>query len=215
MASDAIEDRIAHDLKAALSPIQASAYVLRRGDALPEATRADMVAVIERQTRRLARMIDEAAEWRRARDGRLVLRPDTVEPELLLELAAGDLPGQPNLHVSGRSAGFSGDQHRLQQMLAALLAVACQRDPGNAPVATLEADGDSLQVAILDRGPPCDPGALLGAPLYDPADQGLGLGVLTAAAIARAHGGDLTAAVPAQGGLRFDCRVRALPPRTG
>ena len=69
MRPEAIEDRIAHDLKAALSPIRTSAYVLRHADTLAAGTRADMVAVIERQAGRLAAMVEEAREWRRCAGG--------------------------------------------------------------------------------------------------------------------------------------------------
>ena len=128
MAERSIHDRIAHDLKAALSPIQTAAYVLRRGDGLQEGTTMELAAVIERQTRRLARMIDEASEWQRAADGRLSLRADDILPGELLEACLAATDGAPRVHwTTPADIVFRGDGYRLQQMLVAMLAfsVAC------------------------------------------------------------------------------------------
>ncbi|HTL15406.1 MAG TPA: hypothetical protein VL251_09975 [Thermomonas sp.] len=212
MRPEAIEDRIAHDLKAALSPIRTSAYVLRHADTLAAGTRADMVAVIERQAGRLAAMVDEAREWRRCAGGALVLRPEPLDLPLLADLACGGLQCDPQLRWEGAPpGGFYGDARAVQRMLAAVLACACARDPGHAPDCSLEADASRLRLVARDRGGACDPEALLREPSVQPGEDGLGLGLLVAAAIARAHGGGLRAAVPADGGLRLVCEVAALP----
>ena len=212
MRPEAIEDRIAHDLKAALSPIRTSAYVLRHADTLAAGTRADMVAVIERQAGRLAAMVEEAREWRRCAGGTLVLRAAPLELPLLADLACGGLQGDPRLHWDGAPPRhFHGDAHALQRMLAAVLACACARDPGHAPDCRLQADDARLRLLARDRGGACDPEALLREPCVQPGEDGLGLGLLVAAAIARAHGGALRAELPEDGGLRLVCEVAALP----
>ena len=210
MAERSIHDCIAHDLKAALSPIQTAAYVLRRGDALQEGTTMELAAVIERQTRRLARMIDEASEWQRAADGRLSLRADDILPGELLDACLAATDGAPRVHWNTASdIVFRGDSYRLQQMLVAMLAFACSRDPGRAPVLEASATPGRLAWTMTDAGSACEVAALLTRPADAPADDGLGLGLLLAQAIARGHGGELR--VSAEGsGVRLECEVQAL-----
>lgn len=206
-----VHDRIAHDLKAALSPIQTAAYVLRRPGQLPEAKTAELAAVIERQTRRLARMIDEATEWQRAVEGRIQLRAGELLPGELLDAAAATLEAAPQLRwTTPNDRPFVGDSYRLQQMLVALLAFACRRDPAGAPVVEASAGADRLAWTITDGGPACAVASLLLQPDEMPADEGLGLGLLTAHAIARQHGGDLQASAVPGGGVRLECVVRPL-----
>ena len=211
MPDRSIHDHIAHDLKAALSPIQTAAYVLRRGETLQEGKTAELAAVIERQTRRLARMIDEASEWQRAEEGRLSLRAEPIVPGDLLETALAALDDVPRVRwTTPADVDFSGDSYRLQQMLAAVLAFACRRDPGRAPMVEAEAARERLAWTIIDSGPACDIARLLCRPQVAAADDGLGLGLLLARAIARCHGGDLRASEPAGGGLRLHCEVSSL-----
>lgn len=210
MAERSIHDRIAHDLKAALSPIQTAAYVLRRGDGLQEGTTMELAAVIERQTRRLARMIDEASEWQRAADGRLSLRADDILPGELLEACLAATDGAPRVHwTTPADIVFRGDGYRLQQMLVAMLAFASGRDPGRSPGIEASATPGRLAWTMIDAGPACEIAALLTRPADAPADDGLGLGLLLAQAIARCHGGELRVSA-AGSGVRLECEVRAL-----
>jgi signal transduction histidine kinase len=64
-------DRIAHDLRGPLMPLQTAAYLLRSGQ-LDPVRQAELVDVIDRQTRQLSRMIEELGDWLRASQQRLI-----------------------------------------------------------------------------------------------------------------------------------------------
>lgn len=212
MPDRSIHDHIAHDLKSALSPIQTAAYVLRRQDPLRPGDMTELAAVIERQTRRLARMIDEAGEWQRVAHGEPLLRAEALVPGELLDAVLAAVDGTPRVAwITPWDVRFMGDGYRLQQMLLALLAFACGRDPERAPRVEVWAAPERLGWTITDAGAACAVATLFVRPDATPADGGLGLGLLTAQAIARHHGGQLRAAAIDGGGLRLDCEVRALP----
>ncbi len=206
MTSHDIAGRIAHDLKAALSPIRTSAYVLRQGKQLPEATQRELLEVIERQTQRLARMIDEAIDWQRAMAGTLVSRSAPHDVAMLMDLVVGALPSAPVVSwPQGDVPAVAGDRHRLEQMLVALVECCVQRDPTTPPqVEVTRADGFA-RISVSDLGPPVDLGTLTSAPLYDAPDAGLGLGVILAQAIAQAHQGELRVHARTGGGISFEC----------
>ena len=58
-------DRLAHDLRGPLAPLQTASYLLQRED-LDPARRQELLGMLERQTRRLGRMLDEIDDWARA-----------------------------------------------------------------------------------------------------------------------------------------------------
>ncbi|MFP5373673.1 MAG: sensor histidine kinase [Gammaproteobacteria bacterium] len=205
-------DRLAHDLRGPLAPLQTAAYLLKSGSLEPE-RQQELFELIERQTRRLTRMIDEVGDWSRANQGRLVGTTLPCEPAALLEVAmassAGGGGAAPQLDAAAAGARIEGDQQRLVQMLRSLIEFAQARATAAAPTIRLHCAGGRLRLEILVAGPaPGTPeaGQLLRQPLPDPADEGLGLRLLIADAIARAHGGTLEA-LDADGALLLRCEL--------
>ena len=84
-------ERLVHDLKGPLSPLQTAAYLLRRTE-LPADKRIELAETVERQARRMAGMIEELGDWVRAREGRLVTRRRPVELAYVVDLALGGVP---------------------------------------------------------------------------------------------------------------------------
>lgn len=208
MTSRDVAGRIGHDLKSALSPIRTSAFVLRQGRQLPEATHRELLEVIDRQSQRLARMIDEAVDWQRALAGTLVSRSGSHDVAMLLDLVAGALPQSPIVNLPpGAMPAVSGDGPRLEQMLAAMVAFCTQRDPGAPPQVDVDCVHGKVRFAISDRGPPVDLDTLLATPVFEPPDAGLGLGLVLAQAIARAHEGEISVSAREGGGIRFECTL--------
>ncbi len=200
--------RIGHDLKSALSPIRTSAFVLRQGRQLPEATHRELLQVIDRQSQRLAGMIDEAVDWQRALAGTLVRRGGSHDVAMLLDLVSGALAESPLVSLPPDGVpDVPGDGPRLEQMLAALVACCAQRDPGAPPQVDVACVDDHVRFTVSDRGPPVDLDTFLVTPLYEPADGGLGLGLVLAQAIARAHQGELRFAAREGGGISFECTL--------
>ncbi|WP_162301404.1 sensor histidine kinase [Cognatilysobacter segetis] len=202
MSERPLFERLVHDLKGPLSPLQTAAYLLRRPE-LPEERRVELAETIERQSRRMAGMIEELGDWVRAQEGRLVHRLRPVEVQMLLDLAVGGVPGcatEPQLAPELDGAHVEGDEARLVQALGSLLAFAQSRAGTAAPGLHAWRDGAQVLIEVSDGGEsPDNAAALLVDPLPEPFDLGLGLRLVVAGAIARAHGGMLDAHALAPG----------------
>lgn len=190
-------DRIAHDLRGPLAPLQTACYLLRRGD-VDDARQQELLALIERQTRRLGGMIEELGDWSRIGGQQPLLgAPEPCAPALLLDyaLTASGLTATVS-NSTGDDAMVAGDQHRLTQLLRIVLEYASAR--GAAPSVSLQPEGERLHIDVRIDGVAPEPAQLallFEQPQAEPFDEGLGLRLLIARAIARAHGGELTATV--------------------
>jgi signal transduction histidine kinase len=189
-------DRLAHDLRGPLSPLQTASYLLQRDD-LDPARRLELLQMLERQSRRLARMLDELEDWARAGQDRLLGARESCEIALLLDyaLTGAGLAGTP-VDDDGAIAVVEGDSRRLTQLLRTLLDFAVAR--GGAPALSLRSgDGRATVEAVLPGPSPAegDLPALFEQREEEPFDEGLGLRLMLARQIARAHGGELVAAI--------------------
>lgn len=200
-------DRLAHDLRGPLSPLQTASYLLQRDD-LDPARRQELLQMLERQSRRLARMLDELEDWARAGQDRLLGVNEPCEPALLVDyaLVGAGLAGTP-VDDDGAIAVVDGDSRRLTQMLRTLLDFALAR--GGAPALRLRSGAGRVAIEFVLPGPPPAEEALASmfeARQSEPFDEGLGLRLLIADRIARAHGGGLTASV-VDGRLLLRCEL--------
>lgn len=205
-------DRLAHDLRGPLMPLQTAAYLLRSGH-LDAQRQQELLLLIERQTRRLAGMIDELDDWSHAERSTLLATREPCVPALLLDDAVGAGPvegAMPDIVDESGDARVEGDAVRLTQLLRTLLEHANREQPARIRV---RVDGDALRIDVLAAGGSPDAAqlaALLREPMPEPFDEGLGLRLLIARAIAEAHAGSLEAD-RADGGLRLTCRLPLAP----
>ena len=201
MSERPLFERLVHDLKGPLSPLQTAAYLLRRPE-LAEERRVELAETIERQSRRMAGMIEELGDWVRSQEGRLVHRRRPVDVQLMLDLAVGGVPGcttTPDIAPDLADAHVEGDETRLVQALSSLLAFAQWR-AGASPTLHARRDGARVAIEVSDTGDvPDNAAALLTAPLAEPYDLGLGLRLVIADATIRAHGGAIEAHALAPG----------------
>lgn len=188
--------RLAHDLRGPLVPLQTASYLLRRDD-LDPARREELLAMLERQTRRMARMLDELEDWTRAGDGRLLEQRERCELALLLDYAlVGSGMGGTPVEGDGSVVEVDCDQQKLTGLLRTLIDFAAAA--GAPPRLSLGTAGGRGRVEVRVDGPVPDPASLDGLferPQPQPYDQGLGLRLMLARGIARAHGGELAATV--------------------
>lgn len=188
-------DRLAHDLRGPLSPLQTAAYLLRRDDLEPE-RKEELLRIIDRQTARLSNMVQEVSDWMRARDARLVGRRDAVSVPMLLDLAAANLDVELQPASGLDDAWIEADPHRLLQVLRTLAEFLATRAPRvNLRVAPEAADRVTF-LMVADGGRWSDEAerlSLFEEPQAVPFDEGLGMRLLVARAIAVAHGGTLDA----------------------
>jgi K+-sensing histidine kinase KdpD len=200
-------DRLAHDLRGPLAPLQTASYLLQRED-LDPARRQELLQLVERQSRRLSRMLEELEDWARACQGRLLGTREPCEAASLLDsaLVGAGLSGTP-IDDDGTATVLHADQRRAMQALRTMLEFAAAS--GGVSQLRLRHDDDEVVVEIQVAGSaPSDDalGRLFAEPQADPFDEGLGLRLLLARRIAQAHGGDLEA-VAGSVGLLLRCRL--------
>jgi len=203
-------DRLAHDLRGPLTPLQTAAYLLRSGQVTPE-RQQELFALIERQTRQLGGMIDELGDWTRVAQDRLLGSLEPCEPALLLDYAranSGSAGASAILEQHAEGVLVDGDPVRLTQLMRILLEYAGANGEPPARIVMRTEDGQlciDLHVGVATADPE-QVAQLLEQPEHDPYDHGLGLRLLIARAIAEAHRGSLTADIE-DGRLVFHCRL--------
>jgi signal transduction histidine kinase len=100
-----------------------------------------------------------------------------------------------------------GDPSRLTQLLRTLLEYAARSRPVQLSMRIMDAH---VRIDVIDTGANTDSAllaTLLEQPMPEPYDEGLGLRLLVARAIAEAHDGTLQADAAPGGGLRLRCEL--------
>ncbi|RZA20872.1 MAG: HAMP domain-containing histidine kinase [Lysobacteraceae bacterium] len=205
--------RIVHDLRSPLMPLRTAAWLLR--SELAQSPRAhELAGIVERQSARLARMMDELGDWGHVTDTGFALDCRPVDPALALDMAIGAIPGcaiEPHYTEQAKAMQLHADQHRFGQLLDTLIRHAMHRAGDRLPEMEVAADAGQLCIRVRDHGPPLPPAALeaLLSQAQAPFDEGLGLRLLIARRIAEAHGGTLTAEHGVDGGVALACWMPA------
>ena len=213
----ALINDVAHEMRTPLTTL--GGVVEGYGDGLFTADELATTATAE--LGRLQRLSQDLAAVSRAEEGRLDLHPEAAD---LGELAATTVDrlrpraaaaGITLLVASGGATPVVVDHDRIVQVITNLLTNAIAYTPrgGEVTVATRRTGG-TCQVAVTDtgRGLRSDQLAHVFERFYraDPQGHagGTGIGLTIGRAIARAHGGDLTAASPGPGlGATFTLTV--------
>jgi len=189
-------DRVAHDLRGPLAPMQTAVYLLR-DPRIADGQRDELLAVLERQIQRLGGMIEEFSDLGRAGTGQLLVRRESIDVELLVSDTASRLQARaPQVSWGPGVQGLEieGDVLRIAQLFHTLLGMQLSRGQPEPVEARLELAGRRLRMTCaLHCSGVSDAliASLLTSPHPDPPDDALGLGLMIAAAIAQAHGGSL------------------------
>ena len=209
----ALLSNVSHELRTPLTGIVGSAQNLRDGLAgeLTQAQR-EYVAMIENDSGRLIRVVNELLEWGRLEAGRISLQRTrvAVQPlaeEVLALLRPAAERKSVTLEVEGGEADVSADADKLKQVLINLLdnAIKFSRPQGKVRLAIANGAG-GLRLTVEDQGSGIDAADVphLFERFYRgrAADgtPGSGLGLAIARNLARLHGGDITVdSVPDRG----------------
>ncbi|QJE01825.1 PAS domain-containing sensor histidine kinase [Massilia forsythiae] len=216
-AASAREDfltMLAHELRNPLAPIMNVAGCLQRPNADPAVAR--MAAVVQRQTRQLARFITDLLDASRVdclcelpvaprtctKDDILTLALDAVEPEVRARRQ------RVVVEVDDPGAGLCCDPERVAQALGNVLCNASAFTPDGEEICLrMEVEGDSLHVEVADRGAGIAPEDL--PHVFDPFERravapgrapvGAGLGLTIAKGVCEAHGGSIQVCSPGLG----------------
>lgn len=217
---------VAHELRTPLMTLSTTATLLAR---MPAETAPQLLAIIERQTTRMARVIDDLLDVSRVHTGKLRLVLDDVQiAELVQDVLDGCrsamLAREQTLQLAMPSSigQMRADDTRLAQILGNLVGNASKYTPCGGTIGlAVSRQQDSIVFTVTDDGIGMTPQALL--QVFDPFVQeahalnfnrdGLGLGLAVVRELTHAHGGRVEAHSDGLGcGSRF---VVAIPADAG
>jgi signal transduction histidine kinase/FixJ family two-component response regulator len=199
---------LSHELRNPLMPITTSVQVLRRASTSAESGKRAL-DVIDRQSKHLARLVDDLLDLTRIRNGKVQLRPQSVDLVAALRAVAEDHQGafvsagvELALHVPDVRAVVHADPARLAQVVGNLLGNAAKFTPrGGHATLSLAVEGSVARVTIADDGLGIGPETLAG--LFRPFAQadrtldrsrgGLGLGLAVVKSLVEMQGGTVNA----------------------
>jgi signal transduction histidine kinase len=205
-----------HELRTPLSHIKGFVSSLRQTDvAWDDATRQDFLAEIERESDRLALLIDDLLDLSRLER----VGPDRapVRPAALIAAAIDHVRGALSAHpitldVADDLPSVPVDAHQIERVLSNLLDNAAKYSPAGAPIHVSAAlRHNLLEIAVEDRGPGVPEN--LRSRIFEqffrapegrgPSVPGTGLGLAIARSIVLAHGGAISVSNRPEGGARF------------
>jgi signal transduction histidine kinase len=218
-----------HELRAPLAPIRLQVQRILRGlarnpQAMTPESIIESIQVVERQSARLSRLLENVLDTTRLKLGRLPLHPEDVDAVTVFDEVAATMREMLatagctlTVDKRGTPAGH-WDRARLGQVLTNLLSNACKHGGSGLIEVSLDGGSTRTKIVVRDHGPGVAPEererifdrfehAETGGP-----DSGLGLGLYVAREIVQAHGGRLTVDNPPGGGAAFEVDLPARPP---
>lgn len=204
---------ISHDLRTPLAAIQGAASSLLLPGGLPEATRRDLLGMIQDEAERLALLLGNILDLTRLESGAIQVQKEWQPLEEVVGAALGRLERQglgpvvqvtlpPDLPLVPLDAAL------LEQALLNLLGNARHHAPGQPVDLQAWQLPDRVVLDVADRGPGVPAG--FHTQIFDKffrlpgaGKGGVGLGLAIVKAIVEAHGGEVTAAERPGGGTSF------------
>lgn len=200
---------LAHELRNPLAPILSAAQIISScaPDEFDRLQRARQV--IERQSRHMARLVDDLLDVSRSVNGKVVLSLEWLDIEQaimramelsrpLIEARRQDI----DLRLSAKPLRVYGDAIRLVQVLGNLLNNASKYSPARSTITVEVAFVDGhVRVAVIDQGAGIAPEFLphvfdlfsQSARSLDRSEGGLGIGLTLVKTLVELHGGRVTA----------------------
>jgi signal transduction histidine kinase len=194
---------VSHQLKSPLTSIHGFAQAITDGTAADKAARTKSARIIQEESKKMMRQVDELLELSRMQSGQIKLAREPVDMEELLKQSREifslraeekglkltvDVPLLPQL---------TGDFDRLEQVFGNLLDNAIKNSPPGGEVRISARKTESaVEVSIVDSGPGIPPEQVpyVFERFYQAMGvrTGVGLGLAIAREIITAHGGDIT-----------------------
>ena len=198
---------LAHELSTPLTPLAGYLRILssaKLGALSPQQQRIVDAMVVS--VGRLARVVDNLADFASLDAGQVPLREGEVQPDQLAVDVVAELAApirEARLHVTVLPAGggpLTADPRKLRQALANLVSNAVKFSPhGGEVLVEVTRDEGRLRFTVYDQGPGVGPGEAdrIFEPLYHAGARGdaparlpgTGLGLPVARRVAEAHGG--------------------------
>jgi two-component system, OmpR family, sensor histidine kinase KdpD len=217
----ALIDSLTHELRTPLTSIRAAATTLLEAEGLDEASRLDMVRIIDEESSRLDQLVGESVEMAEIDANVVQIKMSPLHPRALLEQAVEEsrkalAHHKVSISVKGedRPGGEATawlDPHLLGRVLRHLLEnVASYTPSGSRVILSSERTEDRLEFCVEDNGPGIDPRdlPLIFEKFYrgkrgPNVRKGSGMGLAITRAILTTHGGGIEASNISGGGARF------------
>lgn len=208
---------VSHELKTPLTSIRGFSQALLDGTLGTPEERARAAGVIDTESRRLLHLVGELMDLSRIESGQQPMAiADVRVSELLAHvrevfaLRAGELRFTFDV-LATTDAVAAADFDRVEQVLGNLVDNAFRHSPegGRVEIGARPSASGFVEVFVRDEGPGIAPEDLphVFDRFYRSADEtagsGAGLGLAISREIVRAHGGDITAESPPEGGSVF------------
>jgi PAS domain S-box-containing protein len=210
---------LAHELRNPLGPIVHAAEILGQHPPLEEAPRR-AVAMIDRQARHMARLLDDLMDVARITRGRVGLRSETLDlRDPIAQAVETQRPAfeakrqHLSLALPDGPVAVLGDPARLQQVVGNLLHNARKYTPtGGSIRVTLQRSASTAEVQVEDDGigiarehlPSIFDLFVQANPTLARTEGGLGIGLTLARGVVDLHGGQVSVASEGLGrGARF------------
>ncbi|MEP6608505.1 MAG: PAS domain S-box protein [Burkholderiaceae bacterium] len=199
---------LAHELRNPLAPIRNAAQIMQRVDARQPVI-ASAIALIDRQTRHLTRLVDDLLDVSRINLGKIDLRKERIDVGSVVQNALET--SRPLIDAAGHRLAISvpedpvfvdADSVRLAQVFSNLLNNAAKYTEHGGSIELIgKRDGDEAVISIRDSGVGIAPEMLPHVfQMFVQVDRslersrsGLGIGLALAQRIVEMHGGTLTA----------------------
>jgi two-component system, OmpR family, sensor histidine kinase KdpD len=198
-------DSVTHDFRTPLTAIKASAQSLLGDAQLNEASRRELLTVINEESDRLDRLVGEAAQMAQldAHALELDLQPHHIREAIdaALETNQNTLARhEVKVNVSDSLPRVNMDLRHAEEILSQLLDNAGKYSPRGTPITiTAEVQGNMMLTSVADQGPGID--SIDQSMVFDKfyrgrglrnTVQGTGMGLTIAKAIVEAHGGTIS-----------------------
>jgi signal transduction histidine kinase len=196
---------VSHQLKSPLTSIQGFAQAILDGTAGDDDTRLKAATIINDESTRMRRQVDELLELARMQSGQLKMARESVDVAELLEQCREIFTVQAEekgvlLKVETENLLTTvGDIDRLEQVLGNLLDNAIKNSPAGGKVGIIghRIEADSVEIRVVDNGPGIPPEQLpyVFERFYQAGGvrTGVGLGLAIAKEIVIAHEGTIEA----------------------
>jgi two-component system, OmpR family, sensor kinase len=203
-----------HELRTPLAAVRAYAELFSRGArARPEDLERTMSG-ISREAERMSVLVEDLLLLARLDEGRPLEREPVQLDALVGEAvdAARAVDPERPIELDSVPVAVLGDQDRLRQIVDNLLSNVRSHTPAAAPVhVSVATESGRAVIEVADSGPGLTQEELdrVFERFYradasrSRSSGGVGLGLSIVAAVARAHGGSVTASSPADGGATF------------
>jgi two-component system OmpR family sensor kinase len=215
-----------HELRTPLAAVRAYAELFGRGASAKPEDLARSMSGIARETERMSLLVEDLLLLARLDEGRPLAREPVALADVLAEAVESARvvdPGRP-YDVDVEPATVIGDRDRLRQIVDNLLANVRSHTPAESPVRVgLRRVDGSAEISVADSGPGLTAHELeqVFERFYRAdasrarASGGAGLGLSIVAAVARAHGGTVSASSGPGKGATFLIDLPLAPDSNG